>query len=356
VRRARWIGLGLLLSAHASAQAPLPLALEWRAPAECASATAVQTELARIARVRSGFSVSPLKARAHVEQHARGYRLQLHTEQAGKTGHRQLDAPDCQTLVRAATFVLAVAFGTAVEIEGGPTPAATGAMDPAPPGSSAPPRDAVLERSAADSGRSEKPEGSAPPGAAPRGELTASAPPTAALSGGPAAAPSARWSLLAGAGLQLGLLSTAALSLDAGAELAFAQFALALRARAWPGVETSVPGGLHARYDGLAGLLQGCTTRSVAGLQLMLCAAARAAALRGRARGATQDASEVAAWYALATGIALGYPASHWLRVRIEANLALSLNRPRFVIDGIGTVHRVPLVVPDLGVVILLTP
>jgi hypothetical protein len=310
-----------LLRAHA--QDALPLELHWRAPAECPSAAEVRAELERIARARPGLALTPLYASAEVEKHGAAYALELHTEHAGERGERRLEATDCKTLVRTLTLVMALAYGAGVEMADDAGKAAPLGAPPAP--------------------------SNPPPSAAP------------ALQG-PAANPASppeirsdrlRTSLWLAGGVTLGLLPTAAPSLSAGVELARGAWSVGLRFEAWPTLSNRVDGNVYARFDALGGQLQGCRTLPVSALELGLCAALRAAALRGRSLGATSDGSATAPWYALAGVAALSWPRGSWLALRIEAGLSASLDRPHFVIEGVGPVQRVAAWVGDFDALVL---
>jgi hypothetical protein len=311
----------LVASLRAHAQDALPLELHWRAPAECPSAAEVRAELEHIARARPGLALTPLRASADVEKRGATYALELHTEHAGERGERQLEAADCKTLVRTLTLVMALAYGAGVEMA----------------------EEAPLEVLPVPS--------EPPPSAAPTRERPATDPPSPAeirldrLSTG-------LW--LAG-GVTLGLLPTAAPSLVAGIELARGAWSVGLRLQAWPTLSDSVDANVHARFDALGGQLQGCLRLPVSVLELGLCAALRAAALRGRSLGATSDGSATAAWYALGGVAALSWPRGRWLALRIEAGLAASLNRPHFVIDGVGSVQRVAAWIGEFDALVLVT-
>ena len=349
MQRAAWIvGLSLVLLARAHAQQPLPLELDWQAPPECGSADDVRAELERIARVRPGFGLAKLAAQARVERQGSGYAVRLTTQHEGQAGERRLEAADCATLVRTLTLVLAIAFGKGVEVAQQAGTAEIGAAPQAEP--DAPP-------AAQPAARAPEREGGVA-NAAP----SASQPRPAARTE-PAEGPQAdseraplHVSLLLGAGVQLALLPDPAFTGLAGAELRSGPWSVGLRASAWPAAAARVGPGLQARFDGVAGALQGCGQLPLATLELGLCAAASAAALRGRSDGAFEDGSATAPWYALALGAALSWPAASAIRLRIEPALALSLARPRFSVKGFGEVHRVPLLAPQLGALLVVTP
>lgn len=327
-------GLCLLASiavARAHAQDRLPLELTWQAPAECPDADAVRADLQRSARVRPGFELSPLRASATVERRGATYATTLYTEHAGESGERALQAADCAALARAVTLVLALAFGAGVEV--------------------AEQRDA---------------EGAAPPSATTTAPAADEPTPKPDQAQWPGTAPVAdhstthetdwQWSALAGAGAQLSLLPASAFTASAGAEVAFGAWSIGLRAIAWPSVKNAVTSQVDARFDGVGGVLQGCGRLPVSSLVLSACAEARAAALRGRSSGATHDDSAVAPWYAIAAAAAITWPRTGTLSLRLQAALATSLNRPRFVITNLQQAHRVPELAPDFTAFVILTP
>jgi hypothetical protein len=360
VQRYAWIvGIWLIAVSHARGQTPLPLELAWHAPAECPTAAQAREELARVARIQPGYNLTQLSARVEIEHHADAYMMRLHTTHEGQEGERRLEAANCKTLVRTLTLVLALAFGTGVQVsteaagndslanatEGDATntpPASTADDQPKPDAKQPPPK----QRSDRARDAPTKPPALESTGAArsaARGGVDDTSPP--------------HLTLLAGGGVQLGLLPSAAFSAGAGIELDTDAWSLALRASAWPGVSRSVSSDARADFDGFAGELQACGRLPLATIVLGLCAGARAAALRGQASGVgmLQPDSATAPWYALAGSAALTWPRSNWLALRLEASLAASLDRPRFVIVGFGRVHRVAQLVPDTALQLLVT-
>jgi hypothetical protein len=355
VRRFAWIaGLWLVAVVHAQAQERLPLELTWQAPSECPSSGDVRAELERAARARPGFSLTPLVAQARVEHRGTSYATTLLTEHDGQHGERRLEAADCKTLVRTVTLVLALAFGAGVEVAQGAVARDETAAGP-PAGEEPAPAEGTPQSA------TPPPPPSTPNAAAvearPTEEDLADRNADAGASSDHAGRASAlRLALFAGGGAQLGLMPSAAFSLSVGAELSAGAFSIGLRTTAWPGVTDGVAAKLSARFDGLAGALQGCGQLPLAALTLALCARAWAGALRGRSSGAAPDGSATAPWYALGSAVSLSWPNGQWLRVRIEAGLAASLDRPRFVIEGLRQVHRVQPLVPELGALLIVAP
>jgi hypothetical protein len=95
------------------------LELDWQAPAQCADAAELESQVyARLpAQPRTQ---APLHARGRIEVVQAGYRLQLETEQ----GRRTLLAADCEELVSAAALVLALLVDSQARNEPQPTASA----------------------------------------------------------------------------------------------------------------------------------------------------------------------------------------------------------------------------------------
>ncbi len=361
MRRSAWLaGFLLAIATRAQAEPPLPLQLRLQAPPECGSGADIRAELQRSARVRPGFGLTPVIARAEVEHRGAGYALRLHTEHDGEAGERSLRAPDCATLMRSLTLVLALTFGPGVELgaDAGSGPAAaaarpagagpTGAGGPAGPLPPAgkPGRQAGTPASAVPQPRVAQ----ASPGAATR---VPDAPAAASASRGRSRA---RLALMLGGGVEIGLASSVSPAVTAGAALELAALSIELRASGWPVVSRPLAPDLSARFDGLGGQLQACWQWPLAALALAACGGARAAAVRGRSSGAPADGSAVAPWYALSGAAAVSWPRGRWLSLRAEAALAASLDRPRYVIAGFGQARRVPLLLPSFDLLLVARP
>ena len=339
--------VAVCLAAVSRAEAPsaLPLQLDWQAPPECAQADAVRAELARITRVTPGFVLTPLVARAEVQRTGSSYVARLETERQGERGERRLEAGDCRTLVRTVTLVLALAFGPGVELAESDTSSAAGSGAPG---------------EAADAAESTPPPDARPP-ASPSASADASDDGDDAGDGADAGddadgSSSLRLSALLGAGAQLNLLPAPAFVATAGAMLSSGALALDARVFAFPGVGKDLDDAVRARFDGLGVALLGCGRLLTPSPVFWLCAGPRAAALRGRSHGASDDGSEVAPWLALSAAAALGWPISSLVRVRLEAALSLALKAPLFVVERVGDAHRVPRATPELALLLELGP
>jgi hypothetical protein len=311
-------GLVVVWASRASAQGALPLELDWRAPAECPAADAVRAELARIAAAREGSALLPLRARAEVRRHAGGYQLLLQTEHAGSRGTRQLTAADCVTLMRSATLVLALAFGPAVDLI---------------------------------SDRPEAPIVEPPAAVRPPAEPTPTPAPAAA---GIREHTPPTWQLWLGAGAQFGLLPAPAFSGSLGVELELARVSFGLRALVLPGVRsvlTVEEGPLDTRFAALGAAAHGCGLLPAGALALGACAGLQLAAIRGESAGTNELSADsaIAPWYAVHVALAVSWPRTAALRLRFEAELAYSLNRPEFAVEGSSAAYRVPRWLPLLA-------
>ncbi|MET0387307.1 MAG: hypothetical protein ABW321_15165, partial [Polyangiales bacterium] len=156
-------------------------------------------------------------------------------------------------------------------------------------------------------------------------------------------------------GVVFGLLPDAAFSGGLGAELAVGPWLLGLRVLfRGPGAErVQVPGADRsedaARFWGLGGGIVGCGAWPVSALGVGLCLSPQLAMLRGAAEalGVSQRVA-VAPWYSVGASLLVTWPRDSRLQLRLEPGLQVSLNRPRFEIEGLGLVHHVPGVVPQL--------
>jgi hypothetical protein len=328
--------LALGTSRAPAEEGALPLELDWRAPADCYTAEMIRAELGRIARVRPGRVPAKLSASGQIDKQNNQYRLSLRTEQNGQLGERVLVSSECRSLGREVTLVLALAFGEGVEL----VPDEERGARPAP----------ASERSTGsdDRRRAVRPD-------------TARKPASAAPSNAPSAPrlPSpqtARRTLFAGGGVLFEALPGAAAYAFAGAELGTRGLWLAPRLSLLPRVNDDLARNVDARYDGLGAALAACAGTSVGATNLAACATGSATAVRGRSWGASESGSAVAPWYAAGANGSLTWPDDSLLSVRLEAALQVSLNQPRFVIEGLGEVHVIPRLAPSIGLSVVVWP
>jgi hypothetical protein len=316
----------------------LPLTLSWQAPKGCANKAELLAELSRIARARPGRQIPALIALGRIVRAAGGYRLTLRTERDRLVGERTLSAPDCRSLAREATLVLALAFGAGVELVE-PTQASSSATPSQVPSET--PAISQMERSgeqqapgAAQDAPAQTPLIAAPPlpdarGASNRESASTGSAPTAA-----------RFAIFAGGGAALRSLPAVAGALLLGAELGFEHVQLQPRLYWLPGVAQSLKRGALARYASLGAGLDACAASSWLSVRVALCAGLEIASVRAQAKGTDADSAQRATVSALTLSLPLALPAAARLSLRIAPELQVALSKPSFVIDGLGEVFR----------------
>jgi hypothetical protein len=362
----------------------LPLDLTWSAPAACASAEEIRAELGRIARVRPGRTIARIAAYGRIDKLGQSYRLTLRTQRHGRqTGERSLVAQECRSLEREVTLVLALAFGQGVEIDESKASTGKGAGSGSAAGSDTKGQAAGSGKGAGSEAQGQaagsdkaRPEAATPkPLAADEGERDAASPlrPEAASaeaspsedeeepenteSSSESTPPEMRAGVLLGAGVQFGMLPSAAPLVVAGGELGWKSFWFEPRIVWLPPVSDALERGVQARYDGFGGALAACVGVVRFSLSSIgACLGADAIALRGRSSGASERGEAVAPLLGGALTLAWEWPASGVWGLRLEAQLHVAFNEPRFVVDGLGEAHRVPRFGPSVALTLALWP
>jgi hypothetical protein len=111
----------------------------------------------------------------------------------------------------------------------------------------------------------------------------------------------------------------------------------------WP-AQTADTQGIAASFDAVT--MEAGLCRRVATSGLFACASFEAGAIRGASSGATRDGQATAPWFAMAPSIVLAVPLGAEVDLRLDAELAISLGRPRFAIAGRDDVYSVGQFVP----------
>lgn len=293
-----------------SPQALAPLfTLEWEAPRDgtgagaCPDEPTVRREIARRAEGVAPLAEPRFRAHASITRLAdTTFRVELTTRVGSDVGTRTLAAPTCRALADATVVVLAMLLA------------------PSPTTASAPP-----------------PLAPPPPVTKPTPAVT---PPEA---DGPV--PPARASILAAAVGDLGSLPGAAVGAHLG--VAWRPHALLLEVGAsyFPSasgfVGTSTAGG---RMTLFTFELRACRPFELAApgsITLAPCVSAEAGRLAGEGVGIVNRTTGEAFWVAVAPGAVASLPfARERLALRIGADAWLPLNRPTFVLGGVGNVHQ----------------
>ena len=326
------LGVTLVLASAEAHAAPseLPLELDWQAPPECYSADMIRAELARIARVRPGRVPAKLRVHGRIERDDGQYHLSLTLERNGDAGERHLAATECRALGREVTLLLALAFGEGVELLPDEPEATDAKLSPATPES--PPEKAPTPAPVAPDSKGDP--------SAEKSSVT----------------PWLRIAPFAGGGILLRALPGVAAHAFAGADIGWRHVWIAPRIDALPRVDDALQRGVDARYDGLGGSLSLCLGEPALSAVFGVCAMGGAMAVRGRSWGATESGTAVAPWYTAGAAISATWPERGVIGVRLSAALLFSLNHPRFVVEGLGQAHEIPLLVPSLNASVLLRP
>jgi hypothetical protein len=163
-----------------------------------------------------------------------------------------------------------------------------------------------------------------------------------------------RLAFVLGGGLLAGALPATAWVGVAGVELGVRRFWIAPRVSWLPRAKDAITGQLDARYEGLGGEVVACAAAPFASWLGVACLGAGATALWGRSSGATESSLAVAPWYTGNASLSIGWPRDSVVSARLEANLRVSFEEPRFVVVGFGEVHRVSRLAPGLALIVVL--
>jgi hypothetical protein len=159
-----------------------------------------------------------------------------------------------------------------------------------------------------------------------------------------------------GGGVLFATLPSPAAILVAGGELGWHGFWFEPRFIWLPGVDDTLARGVQAHYDGLGGALAACVAVPPYSSSISACLGADAIALRARSSGPIEGGNAVARLFASTLGIAWEWPASGVLALRLEAQLHAVIEEPRFIVQGLGEVHRVSRFLPSFAATVTLWP
>jgi hypothetical protein len=138
------------------------------------------------------------------------------------------------------------------------------------------------------------------------------------------------------------------MGLDLGGRRWFAS----LRGNASPSSESAVAPGASVRFTSFGGSLSPCVRGTVVSSVVVAgCAGLQVTFLRPDTLGsATSDRKTYfAPVYAALPALRIAVPLFRAVSAQAGAELAASLNRPSFDLNNFGSVHRVPLLVPNVS-------
>ncbi|WP_437643382.1 hypothetical protein [Sorangium sp. So ce362] len=313
--------------------------LDWIAPGECADRGRVLAEIAqRLGRPSEENGEPTLKARAVVSRNERGpWDLRLTMTLGETTRSRELHSETCAELADAAALIIALAIDPDAANRGIPkaapdTDAGPGAISGADPGAGAAPEvDAAPDAPTA---------AEAPPAAPPPAGASAPAAPAQR-----AARPS-RPLELRGTLRASGVLDTSALPAVApGASISAGVLIGAVRAEVsgtYFGAQqalvarTTMGGDVHLATGGL----RLCYATRYHAFELGPCAGIEVGVMGAASFGAASPGSNRALWIAPHPGAIATFALSDRIRIPLAIDVPFPVTRDRFVLVGIGAVHR----------------
>lgn len=296
----------------AHADTALPLQLEWSAPLECPTGAHVERDLRRITRIRPGRSLVALHARGQIQRDAERYSLTLEVDRHGERSQARFDSPTCAPLRKAATLVIALAFGDGVELQAeadDPVDAAPAPVASPPPASNTP-----------------SPERDVAPEA-------------------PHEAHAFRLVPWAGAALSSGMLGDSSLGLDLGLSVGHGWFSGFARASAFPPAIAAERNGLTATLSAIGGALGPCIGHPLSQARLDACVAFEATFIRAHSTGALHDGSTTAVSYGVAPALTALMPLTRPFSLRAELGIVVPLEAARYDIAPHGTLYSAARVV-----------
>lgn len=276
-----------------------PLELAWDAPSGCPTQEDVLAEVLRL--VGSAEVRRSVQAEAQVERRGERWVVTLRTRQGGGAGERSLEGHTCEAVASASALVLALTLQT-------------DAPEPPPPATVAP-----------------------PPANPPRAPAPAIAPRRTK----PAVA------LRAAGGLALGIVpgaggcATGAVGLRYGRAEVSANFVYVS--------ETSQTVSSRPNAGGRFSLLGTSVLACVApvagsdyGLEVWGCAGAGGEWMLARAFGVTTSNDTVYGWFAPVVAARVAYAPVRKFAMFVESTFSFPLVKPRFTVEGLEPVYRVP--------------
>lgn len=279
-----------------------PIELMWEAPSGCPTQDDVLAEVLRIvgaAEVRRN-----VQAQAHVERRGERWVVTLRTRQSGGGGERSLEGHTCKAVASASALVLALTLQTDA-----PEPAATAT---AAPSAVAPPS---------------PPPAPAPAKPAPRTRLALA--------------------LRAAGGLALGIVPGAGGCATGGVGLRYGRAEVS--ANFVYVSETSQAVFARPNAGGQFSLLGTSVLACVApvagsdhGLEVWGCAGGEGDWMLARAFGVTTSNETVYGWFAPVLSARVAYAPVRNFAVFLENTFVFPLVKPRFTVEGLDPVYRVP--------------
>ncbi|WP_437721377.1 hypothetical protein [Sorangium sp. So ce861] len=341
-RRAR----ALLFAIVATCVAPLspgaaragdrPFALQWTAPAGCPEGAAVEAEITRLLGDQSPPPSGALRAVGTIAPAGSGFELHIELSRDGWSSARTVRGATCGALADAGALIVAMAIDPEAAARSGAAATGDRSIAGARPARPAPEPPAAAARAA------EPAPPRVPPSAAP---LTrARARPT---DGSVERAPLLRIGL--GGMTDLGTMQRLTGAIEPWAGVVVGPVRLEAAASFWPGrrAESAAKARAGGTVDLVAGSLTACALlppleRAVrphfeVGVP---CAGFELGRMHAEGYGVSDPGEGSGLWAALRSGAAASWVVAPWVRLRLRLEAVVPLERPRFVLEGVGEVHE----------------
>ncbi|WP_437680213.1 hypothetical protein [Sorangium sp. So ce131] len=324
-----------LLAPSAARADDRPFTLRWTAPADCPAGAAVEAEIARLLGDQSPASSGPLRAAGAITPADRGFVLHIELSRDGWKSARTVRGATCRALADAGALIVAMAIDPDVAMRSGTAATDDRSTAGARPANPAPEPPAAAAR----------PAGPTPPRIPPR-----SVSPTRGrerpTEGAAETAPLFRIGL-AGVG-DLGTMQHLSGAIEPWAGVVVGPARLEAGASFWPGTtaESSAKPQSGGTIDLVAGSLTACAllpplARAVRPhLEVDVpCAGFELGRMHAQGYGVSDPDEGSALWAALRGGAAAAWVVAPWMRLRLRLEAVVPLERPRFVLEGVGEVH-----------------
>ncbi|WP_437314112.1 hypothetical protein [Sorangium sp. So ce385] len=317
-----------------------PFALRWTAPAGCPEGAAVEAEITRLLGDQSPSSSGALRAVGAIAPAGSGFELHIELSRDGWSSARTVRGATCPALADAGALIVAMAIDPDAAARSGTAATDDRSIAGARPANPAPEPPAAAARGAEPA----PPRG--PPTAPPR-----SAPPTRARArpteGSVDRAPRFRIGL--GGMSDLGTMQRLSGAIEPWAGVVVGPARLEAGASFWPGrrAESAAKPGTGGTIDLVAGSLAACALlppleRAVrpdfeVGVP---CAGVELGRMHAEGFGVSDPGEGSGVWVALRSGAAASWVVAPWMRLRLRLEAVVPLERPRFVLEGVGEVHE----------------
>ncbi|WP_437633954.1 hypothetical protein [Sorangium sp. So ce854] len=349
MRRSRAMAQAPLFTLAAACVAPLassaaraderPFALRWTAPAECPAGAVVEAEIHRLLGHESPTSRGTLRATGTITPVDSGFVLHIELSRDGWKSARTVRGATCRALADAGALMVAMAIDPEVATRSGTEAPGDRPSARALPANPAPEPPAAAARTAEPAPR-RGPPASAPAtrGRARRARQTEGA-----------AERDLSLRLGLGAMGDLGTMQGLSSAIEPWAAVVVGPARLEAGASFWPGntAASAARPQSGGTIDLVAGSITACALLPPVARAVRPhfevgapCAGIELGRMHAEGYGVSDPEEGSALWAALRGGAAVAWVAAPWVRLRLRLEAVVPLERPRFVLEGVGEVHE----------------